>query len=327
MSDGFRHVDGQQTIVFGSGALDVAADLIGEGYTLLTTARAAQAAPAVADRSAALIEVPAGAVDELAAQLLTGIDTMRLVALGGGRVIDTAKAIAAAKHLPGPVAIPTSLSGAEMTGVHRHARGVPDHTPRSRASVVVNDPALSASQPVEQLAASSANALGHAITALVSTRSTPIARAVAHDAITRLTGAWSRAEPDRAELALGSLLAGWAVDRSGLGPHHALAQTAVRLTGLAHADVNAALLPHTSRALRERAADPLTRLDDALGTSLEQTAELLRDRASVSGLGVLAEDPELLDRAVQAAARRAELARVPPAMTEAEIRQLYLSAA
>jgi alcohol dehydrogenase class IV len=327
MSEAFRHVDGEQTVVFGFGALDEAADLIGEGYTLLTTARAARAAPAVAGRSAGLVEVPAGPVDDLAAQLLTSIGTTRLVALGGGRVIDTAKAIAAAKDLAGPVAIPTSLSGAEMTGVHRHARGVPDDTPRSRASVVVNDPSLSASQPVEQLAASSANALGHAVTAFVSTRSTPIARAVAQDAIARLTEAWSGAEPDRPRVALGSLLAGWAVDRSGLGPHHALAQTAVRLGGLPHADANAALLPHTSRALRERAAGPLARLDEALGTSLEQTAELLRDRASVSGLGALAQDPELLDRAVRVAAQRAELARVRPAMTEAEIRRLYRSAA
>ena len=54
MSDVFRHVDRDQTIVFGAGALDAADDLIVEGYTLLTSARAAGAAPAIAARAVAL---------------------------------------------------------------------------------------------------------------------------------------------------------------------------------------------------------------------------------------------------------------------------------
>jgi hypothetical protein len=48
-------------------------------------------------------------------------------------VIDTAKAIAAAEGLLAPYD-PDPLSGAEMTGVHRHAGGVPDHTARVRRS-------------------------------------------------------------------------------------------------------------------------------------------------------------------------------------------------
>jgi maleylacetate reductase len=129
---------------------------------------------------------------------------------------------------------------------------------------------LSASQPPDQLAASSANALGHAANALVSARSTPLARAVARDAIARQTRAWSASEPDSEELALAALLAGWAVDRSGLGPHHALSQTAVRIGSLGHAEANAALLPHTLRVLRDRASE-LARLSADLGASLERT--------------------------------------------------------
>ena len=44
MTGPFRHTDAARTIVFGTGALDAAADLLGEGYTLLTTARAAGSA-------------------------------------------------------------------------------------------------------------------------------------------------------------------------------------------------------------------------------------------------------------------------------------------
>lgn len=326
MTGTFRHVDGEQTIVFGDGALTDAADLIGEGFTLFSTERAIRSVPALADRAARVVEVPAGPIPEVAAGLLDRVGATAIVALGGGRVIDAAKAVAAARGLRGPIAIPTSLSGAEMTGVHRHARGVPEDTPRVRALVVVNDPALSASQPVGELAASSANALGHATTALTSRRSTPIARAVALDAITRFGRAWLGAAPDRDELALAALLSGWAVDRSGLGPHHALSQTAVRLGRLPHADVNAALLPHTVRATRDRDPSAIGEADRVLDTTLETLAETLRDRSGVTGLGALITDGDLLDRTVRAAASRPELDRVPPALTAEEIRRIYLAA-
>ena len=146
-SDGFRHVEGERTIVFGAGAVVAATDLIGEGFTLLTTPRAAARLPELASRARALIEVRSGLVEEVAGELLGRTGAGTLVALGGGRVIDVAKAIAAAEAPRAVTAIPTTLSGAEMTRIHRHARGVPAETTCMRPSVVVNDPALSASQP------------------------------------------------------------------------------------------------------------------------------------------------------------------------------------
>ena len=327
MARGFRHRDGAQEIVFGRGALAQAAALIAAPFTLLTTARAAALAPALASDAAAVVHVPGGRVEDAAAAVLARVDGPRIVALGGGRVIDVAKAVCAARRLPGPVAIPTTLSGAEMTRFHRHARGVPDTTPRVRAAVVVNDPALSASQPEPALAASSANALGHAATALASARSTPIARAVAADAVARMARAWATDAPDRDGLALAALLAGWAVDRSGLGPHHALSQTAVRVAGVGHAQANAALLPFTVRALRRRAPDALVRLEGELPVPPAALADALRDRAGVDGLGPLAGDPALLERAVAVAVGRAELDRVPPPLTADEVRAIYRGAA
>jgi alcohol dehydrogenase class IV len=250
MSDAFRHVESTRTIVFGPGAITGSTDLIGEDYVLLTTPRAAAAAPAVVERAATMVAVPAGRVDTVAAQLRTGVLGTHLIALGGGRVIDVAKALAAADPPRELVAIPTSLSGAELTGVHRHAQGVAHSTPSTRPVVVINDPGLSASQPTNALAASTANALGHAMTALFSDRGTPISRAVAREAMQRLATGWSGTEPERAMIALGALLAGWAVDHSGLGPHHALAQSAVRTASLDHAQTNAAPLPATIRNVR-----------------------------------------------------------------------------
>jgi alcohol dehydrogenase class IV len=327
MSEGFRHIDGARTIVFGADAINSAGDLLASGYTLLTTPRAAATAPAVVAGAAAVVAVPAGQVDAVAAQLRASVTGTRLVALGGGRVIDVAKALAAADAPRQVLAIPTSLSGAEMTGVHRHARGVEDATPRVRPHVVVNDPALSASQPVDQLAASSANALGHALTALINDRSTPIARAVAADAVARLAAGWTDAQPDRQAIALGALLAGWAVDHSSLGPHHALAQTLVREAALPHAQVNAALLPFTALSLRARDPDAFGRLDERLARPIETLADDLRRLAAAGRLVDLADDPTLLDRATAAASRRPELARVTPAVDEHEVARIYRSAA
>lgn len=326
MTEVFRHVDRDQTVVFGDGAIDAAADLIGEGFTLFTTQRAAVAAPAVVARAGEIVDVPEGQVDVVAAEVRGRAAGPRIVALGGGRVVDVAKAVTAAEGLAAPIAIPTSLSGAEMTGVHRHARGVPESTPRVRVAVVVNDPALSASQPVGMLAASSANALGHAVVAATSTRTTPIARAVATDAVRQLAAGWGGLQPDRDALALGALLAGWAVDRSGLGPHHALAQTVVRLDVAGHAAANAALLPHTVRAFVARSPAAMSVLDAQTRDSVASLADLLWRRAGGPILEPLAGDPALEAKAVEAAAARPELARIPPALTAAEIAAIYRAA-
>jgi alcohol dehydrogenase class IV len=244
-------------------------------------------------------------------------------------VIDVAKALSAADPPREVVAIPTSLSGAEMTGVHRHAQGVPADTPRVRPHVVINDPALSASLPPDALAAGSANALAHATVGLLSDRATPIGRAVAQEAITQLVTGWSQPDPDpdRPALALGALLAGWAVDHSGLGPHHALAQTAARIAQLGHAHANAALLPATIAALRTRRPEAFEQFDRQLGVTLEEVATDLRARARAHSLGSITTHEEVLDRAVHAALKRPELARVTPAPNATELRAVYRNAA
>ena len=178
----FTWRDGERTIHFGRDALDRALASLGEGYTLLTTPRASAMAPAIAERAGAVHEVARGRVDELAGELLDVVDPGALiVALGGGRVIDTAKALAAAREpgsrppgRPRVAAIPTTLSAAEMTVVHRRAAGADTSLPGARPAIVVNDPALSASQPLAELAASAANALAHAAEGPATVRASPV---------------------------------------------------------------------------------------------------------------------------------------------------------
>ena len=111
----FRWRDGERLIVFGRGRVSEARDLIRGRYVLLSTPRATPAAPGLPGGASAVHDVPSGRVDEVAGQLRSAVEGETLVALGGGRVIDVAKALAAADPPRRVVAIPTTLSGAEMS--------------------------------------------------------------------------------------------------------------------------------------------------------------------------------------------------------------------
>ena len=287
-------------------------------------------APDVVARAARLHEVDAGRVDELAANLLEAVDTTppgaTLAALGGGRVIDVAKAIAAARPPLRVVAIPTTLSAAEMTRIHRHAVGIPADAPRVRPAVVLNDPALSASQPVDELAASAANALAHALEGPLTVRRSPVPALAAGEAARLIAGAWAGGHPDRDALALAALLSGYAIDAMGYGLHHVVSQTLVRVAGVGHGPANAALLPHTLPALRRRAPERLAALGSTMGADPVEVAAGLAERAGAARLRDLGVTEERLDAAAAAAAQRAELAGTPPAAGEAELRAIYAAA-
>jgi alcohol dehydrogenase class IV len=319
----FRWRDGDRLIRFGRGAADEAVDLVGgPGYALLTTERAADAVPHVAVAAERAHLVGDGFVPDLAGDLLDAVRGERLVALGGGRVIDVTKAVAAA-HGVRAMAIPTTLSGAEMSRGHRPARGVDPATPRVRCSVVVNDPALSASQPVPALAASSLNALGHAAEAICIPHGNPVVTLVATEAARLLVGAFGRSEPDRDALALGALLAGYALDATSLGLHHVLAQTLVREAGVGHGPANAVLLPHTLGALAWRAPVQMEALSEALGEDPADAAGRVCSLTGATSLRELGVDPATLPGCADAAAARDDLENTPPRADRAEILALY----
>jgi alcohol dehydrogenase class IV len=321
--------DGERVIRFGRGTAAEAVDALGgPGYRLLTTERAAAALPAVAGAAASVDFVPGGTVPGLAADALRGgSDDGRVVALGGGRVIDTAKAVAAA--LGGGVralAVPTTLSGAEMTRGHRHAVGVDESTPRVRPAVVVCDPVLAASQPVPELAASALNALGHAVEGPCTPSANPVATLAARDAARRLVGAFAGAEPDRDELALGALLGGYTIDSTGFGLHHVMAQTLVYAGLASHGQANAILLPHTLGALAWRFPVQRDELAETLGEDPADAAARICARAGTTRLGELGIAPADLDAAADAASRRPQLDGTPPRADRAELRALYEAA-
>jgi alcohol dehydrogenase class IV len=320
MGEAFTWQDGERTIRFGRGAVATAGELLGSGYTLLTTPRAERSAPGVVAAAAAVHHVRAGRVDEIAEELRARVDGGLLVALGGGRVIDVTKALAAAAGPPArAAAIPTTLSAAEMSRGHRHAAGVDPRTPNVRPAIVINDPDLSASQPPAELAASAANSLAHAVEGAVTVNASPVPVLAAREAVRLTEAAYAGAdsEPDRDALALAALLSGYTIDNAGLGLHHILCQTLVRLAGAGHGPANAAMLPHTIPALRRR--DPAT-------IDATRIARELARRAGAERLRDIGVDEARLEDCVEAAAHRPQLALTPPPADAAEIRSLYREA-
>ena len=341
---------------FGRGAADEALGLLERErltpFSLITTYRAAAAAPRLAAAAQAVVHVPPGPVPEAAsaaeiAWLEQPDPAAALVAVGGGRVIDVCKAVAAAHELP-CAAVPTTLSGAEMSAFHRplqDGRGAAPNRPR----LVVADPALSASLPPAALTASAMNAFGHAMEALYVRGASPVTSLAAVEAARLLTQGMEglRAAGDEADdeasddrqagdqardfLALGGLLAGYAIALTGLGLHHVVCQTIVRTTGAPHAGVNAVMAPHVLRRMLAAAPEPLAPLVDALvgEPDGEAALELVARLAACSGatrLGQLGVSAAELPAIARAAAARPELRATPSAPDEAGVLELLRGA-
>jgi alcohol dehydrogenase class IV len=321
---GFTWRDGERTIRFGRGVIAEAVDALGgEGYALLTTERAAAMAPGVVEAAAGVHMLADGNVDAIAGDLLGAVARERIVALGGGRVVDTAKALAAASGgTQVAMAVPTTLSGAEMTRIHRRARGADQRAPTVRARVVVNDPELSGSQPLPELAASALNALGHAVEGPCTPLANPVATLAAHDGARLLARSLSDV-PDRDGLALGALLAGYVIDSTGYGLHHVLSQTLVRLAGAGHGQANAVLLCHTIGALAWRFPERIDALGIALGGDPGDVAARMCRLVGATRLRDLGVSHEVLAECADAAAERPELDLTPPRADRAELLALY----
>lgn len=263
----FTWIDGERLIRFGAGVLSEAPQLLAQrgfdGYALLTTERAKGDAAALIDGAAAVSYVPRGPVPDAAAAVLPDVEGRPVVALGGGRVVDVAKAIAGVEGVA-CAALPTTLAGSPMTPFHRMPAGASGGR-LVRPSLVVWDPDLSSSLPRQQLVATALNALAHAFEALYTPLASPVGELAALRTAELLGRELPREAPDRKAVALGALLGGYAVGMSGFAVHHALCQTVVRTTGLPHAETNAVVLPHSAAFMADRARGPVSSFARALG--------------------------------------------------------------
>lgn len=199
-----------------------------------------------------------------------------VVAVGGGSVIDLAKAVAALAANPGDVldylevvgraqplerdplpvvAVPTTAgTGSEVTrnavlgskqhGVKaslRHVKMLP------RAAVV--DPELTAEMPRDLTAWTGLDALTQLIEPAVSRRANPLTTALCNEAIPRAIAALRRLARDlgdadaRSEMAFASLCGGMALANAGLGAVHGFAAPIGGMFEAPHGAVCARLLP------------------------------------------------------------------------------------
>ena len=338
MNGNFVWRDADRVVVFDANGVSGAPKLLAEHemapFELISTARHLDAAQELRAAAASVHEVPpatdpATGVTAAAAALLDRATGKNLVAMGGGRLVDIAKAIASVTGAR-VAAIPTTMSGAEMTGIHRLPAGAESRVRGLvRPSLVIAVPEAMTSAPEPELRASSMNALAHGADSLY----TPFANPVSE--MTALRGAeliaTSLDEPpierNRDALALGSILCGYAIDSGMFALHHVVCQTLVRICGAPHAGTNAAILPRAMAFMVPRAPDHLEPLATALGTTpSEIEPRILTLGGNPPGMGDLGGDGNKLPEALEAMLMRPELAFTPEPPTLSDLEALVESA-
>ncbi len=252
-----------------------------------------------------------------------------IAAIGGGSVIDTAKAVAmllgnggdpldylevagAGRAITRPavpcVAVPTTAgTGAEVTA--NAVLAIPEHgikaSLRSRLMIpriALVDPALTVSCPPRVTAASGLDALTQCLEPLVSSRANPLTDGLAAEGLRRAAAGLRAAYLDgrdaaaRADMAVCSLLGGLALANAKLGAVHGLAGVIGGTAAVPHGLACAALLVPVVRAnVRAlRAAGPpgqpaLDRYATAARLLTGEPAATIED-----GVGWLAETARLL---------------------------------
>jgi len=338
----FTWRDAGRTVVFQRGGVGEAVEVLREQgveeFELLSTERALADASTLTETADGVHTVAPGSVPAAAAALVgalappplhsEGVRARPLVALGGGRVIDVAKAIGAVSGAE-VIAIPTTMSGAEMTGFHRLPEGAEERAKGMvRPALVIADPDAMTSQPEAELRASSMNALAHGVDTLYLPLSNPVSEMTALRGAVLISRALDeeREGRDNDALALGSLLCGYAIDSAGMGLHHLVCQTLVRLCGTPHAETNAAILPHSVALLSEQAPDAYTQLAEALDTDLFGLPERIEELGRPPRLGDVGGDATKLGEAIEAMLQRPELERVPRPPSREELTELVAQA-
>jgi alcohol dehydrogenase len=258
-------------------------------------------------------EVAAGA----RCYLESGCDVV--IGLGGGSVIDAAKAIAVVASNGGQIldyegvdkvtaAIPPTVMCPSTAGTGADVSQfavITDTTRRLKATLIgralvpdisLTDPRLLTTMPGDLAAATGLDALTHGIEAYVSLAAGPLTDVHALHAIELICRSLRRTltHPDDAEartgMAQASLEAGLAFTNAILGATHAMSHQVGGLLDLPHGVVNGVLLPHVIRFNARTAPDRFVPVARAMGLDVTGVPDEVAAELAAAEVGRLAAD-------------------------------------
>jgi alcohol dehydrogenase class IV len=242
-----------------------------------------------------------------------------LIAVGGGSVIDTAKAVGILLTNGGSIldyegiervgrpitpfyVVPTTAGSGAETSPFCYVR---DETRSRKIAIfsrkliperIVIDPLMTRSMPPELTASTAMDALANAIEAYFSTWANPLSDTLALDAM-RLIAEHLRAVvahgnnlSGRQQMALAAFEAGQASVNTRSGPVHALGNSLSELLDLPERIGNAILLPHIMKAYLYADVRRMAKVAEALGESVAGLSERAAAQRAIDAVMLLMMD-------------------------------------
>jgi maleylacetate reductase len=257
-------------------------------------------------------------------------DADGLVALGGGSVMDTTKAVSVQVGLP-MVSIPTTYAGAEWTpffGVRNEQTRTKDAGFDARVEGIVYEPKLTVGMPAEVTAGTALNALTHCAEALYVPDRTDESDEHALQGAALIARHLPAVLDDLEDLdartgLLEGAMHGGAALRVGMGLGHAMAQSLGGRYGVPHGAMNAICLPPALRFNAEVAGDEIARLGEAMGADPAARTEELAAIALETRLRDYEIPRDDLGELSAATAERGAAKANPRVATVDEIHQLF----
>ncbi|MDP9973810.1 alcohol dehydrogenase class IV [Variovorax paradoxus] len=283
----FVYTASPSRIVFGADSIDqLPAEIERLGATralVLCTSNQREQAQAIADRlpgriarifDEAAMHVPIETARKARA-LASELKADCALAVGGGSTIGLGKAIALESGLP-IIAVPTTYAGSEATPIYGITEAGLKKTGRDARvlpRVVIYDPRLTLSLPLDLTVTSAINAMAHAAEGLYAHDGNPVISLMAEEGIRACAAALQplrenpRDLPARSQALYGAWLCGTVLGAVSMGLHHKLCHTLGGTFDLPHAQVHTVVLPYALAYNASAAPQAMARIARALGVA------------------------------------------------------------
>ncbi len=254
-----------------------------------------------------------------AVKMLREVDADAVIAMGGGSSIDVAKAVCllatnggsiveyegidtCEKDLLPLIVIPTTAGTASEVTTFTV---ITDEVRQYKLTVggiklapkwALVDPLVTLTLPKHITASTGLDALVHAIESYTSKMANPISKALAREAIRKISGNLRQAVYSgdnitaRDNMLMGSLLAGLAFNNTRLGNCHALSHPVSAIYGVAHGIANSILIPHVMEFNSLAVPELFSDIAEDMGENLQGLTLMERAAAAVNAVKKLSKD-------------------------------------